>query len=792
LQYNSTGHFASEESFVCAYPYRKTMKDILTKLKSSLHSKKSSGSSLSGGVATIVGLAVVTSVTIPALAAPTLKEKENQAASAVSLDKLSPELRQAVATHHFDAQEFLRTKQALRLGTAPSAGTIRVIVRTSGSLGNRAVRLRLAQSGVKLGRTFTRTGTLVVDATPAQLVLLAAETSVLSISPDSPTVSNSIPLDVNATSVGVPEVTRVARHLDNGAINGKGVTVAVLDSGIAPVGDLAGRIVGFKDFVNGSSSAPYDDYGHGTHVAGIVAGSGASSKGTGAKKTYRGIASHANIVGAKVLDGTGQGTVSDAIAGIEWCIENKAAYNIRVINLSLGTKVRESYKTDPLCQAAERAVAAGIVVVATAGNHGKYASINSPGNDPAVITVGASNSNSTSRRSDDSITSYTSRGPAAIDATMKPDLVAPGNRVVSLRAPGSWIDTNQPQTKVPTSEYTTATGATAYAQISGSSMAAPAVAGAAALLLQVNPQMTPSSVKAALMASAQLISGKDPLTGLKGVYDPFTQGAGELNLPGAVSIALHYKQGVGLTGTPYTTTKIAGERFRWSIVTLRHRWRLQGAVSNTLLSGRSRWAALNNSTVWTDELIWGGSISLQVGNGIAVVQNASWGTSGDNASWNTGGDAPSYTDTPVEAGEEAEEEDNVSWNTGGDNASWNTGGDAPSWSEDSVAESAFSAPEEDNASWNTGGDSPFQGTGADNASWNTGGDAPSAIDTPSMLLIADNASWNTGGDAPIAYSGDPVAEEEEDNVSWNTGGDAPSATDEPAEEDNASWNTGGD
>jgi serine protease AprX len=727
----------------------------------------------------MVGIAVIASVSAPAFAAPA-QNQDNRAANseiaASALEKMSPELREAIAGHRVPQQEFLRTSKTLRLGTAPSAGTVRVIVRTSGLLSSRATRLRLAQSGARLGRTFARTGTQVIDATPEQIAALAADRTVLSISPDSPTASTGAKLDVNSTSIGVPEVARVAHRLNSGSINGRGVTVAVLDSGVAPVGDLEGRIIGFKDFVNGNDSTPYDDYGHGTHVAGIVAGSGAASAGTDARQTYRGIAFGANIVGAKVLGATGEGTVSDAIAGIEWCIENRAVYNIRVINLSLGTRVRESYKTDPLCQAAERAVAAGIVVVATAGNKGKYNSINSPGNDPAVITVGASNAGSTARRSDDVITSYTSRGPAAIDATMKPDLVAPGNRVVSLRAPGSWIDTNQPQTNVPISEYSKASGTTAYARISGSSMAAPAVAGAAAILIQANPQMTPNGVKAALMVSAQLLSGKDPLKGTTGVYDPFTQGAGELNLPGALNVALHYQSGLGVVGAPCTVSMIAGERFRWSLVTLRHRWRLKNAAANTLLSGPSLWASLGKGSVWTDDLIWGGSISLQYGNGVATVTNAAWGTSGDNASWNTGGDAPSLTESAFSV----PEEDNVSWNTGGDNASWNTGGDAPSWSDDSLVESAFSAPEEDNASWNTGGD---------NASWNTGGDAP-----VSMLLIADNASWNTGGDSPFSMTeGDlPAAPEpDEDNASWNTGGDAPSDSEEPVE-DNASWNTGGD
>lgn len=754
------------------------MKEMFTKLRFSIRPNKMTGDKAVGHVATIAGLAVLAAFTSPVFAAPDSNREAAGKVSASALNKLSPELREVVAGNSAAPQDFLRTARAIKLGTAPAAGTMRVMVRTSGSLLSRETRLLLAKSGAKLGRTFARSGMQVIDATPEQLAVLAGERTVLSISPDSPTASTAAKLDVNARSVGVPEALGIARRLNSGPINGRGVTVAVLDSGIAPVGDLAGRIVGFKDFVNGADSTPYDDYGHGTHVAGVVAGSGAASSGDDAKRTYRGIAPGAKIVGGKVLGAEGQGTVSDAIAGIEWCIENKAVYNIRVINLSLGTKVRESYKTDPLCQAAERAVAAGIVVVATAGNRGAYTSINSPGNDPAVITVGASNSMSTARRSDDVITSYTSRGPSAIDATMKPDLVAPGNRVVSLRAPGSWIDTKQSQTTVPTSEYSKATGESAYTRLSGSSMAAPAVAGAAALLLQANPGMTPNAVKAALMVSAQLLSGKDPLKGTTGAYDPFTQGAGALNLPGALNVAIHYRPGVGLMGAPHTTSKIAGERFRWSIDTIRHRWRLRNAVPTTLLSGPSLWATLGSSSVWTDALVWGGSISMTRGNGIAIIQNAIWGTAGDNVSWNTGGDAPTAFQAPENSnvswntgGDNVSwntggdsplafatpEEDNVSWNTGGDNVSWNTGGDSPSWSTDSIHESAFAAPDEDNVSWNTGGD---------NVSWNTGGDAP-----VSSLLVADNVSWNTGGDAPFKFAEGDLPTPEEANVSWNTGGD---------------------
>ena len=122
-----------------------------------------------------------------------------------------------------------------------------------------------------------------------------------------------------------------------------------------PVDDIVNHIVAFHDVVNGQV-APYDDNGHGTHVAGIIAGDGTDSSGASATKTFKGIASGAGIVGVKVTDANGNTTASAVIAGINWCIENQATYNIRVMNISLGGAVLESYKTDPICQAVEQAV----------------------------------------------------------------------------------------------------------------------------------------------------------------------------------------------------------------------------------------------------------------------------------------------------------------------------------------------------------------------------------------------------------------------------------------------------
>src|SRR5687767_3469814 len=235
--------------------------------------------------------------------------------------------------------------------------------------------------------------------------------------------------------------------------SGAGVGIAVIDSGIANWHDDLGasassktgqRVTAFVDFVNNQTSK-YDDWGHGTHVAGIIAGSGYHSYGARA-----GIAPRANIVALKALDSEGKGRISNIIAALDWVLANRVQYNIRVVNMSLGAGVHESYNTDPLTLAAKRAVDAGIVVVAAAGNYGKakngetqYGAIGAPGNAPWVLTVGASNTNGTSDRSDDTIASYSSRGPTMIDFAAKPDIVAPGTGTVSLATENSLFYTTK-------------------------------------------------------------------------------------------------------------------------------------------------------------------------------------------------------------------------------------------------------------------------------------------------------------------------------------------------------------
>ncbi len=345
--------------------------------------------------------------------------------------------------------------------------------------------------------------------------------------------------------------------------DGTGIAVAVIDSGMACHGDLYGtggsggkcRIIYSQDFVGGGT---YDFYGHGIHVAGIIAGSGKSTNYSTYKRTFKGIAPNANLVNLRVLDQNGQGTDSGVISAIQVAINLTGKLHIRVMNLSLGRQVFESYTLDPLCQAVEAAWKKGIVVVAAAGNYGRdnsmgtsgYATITSPGNDPYVITVGAMKTQGSTLRSNSLIASYSSKGPTLLDHVVKPDIVAPGNRVVSLYAPAVWNSaTGQYNTEALPQEYpqnlvsypyydgSNSLGYSNYLYfLSGTSMATPVVSGAAALLVQAQPRITPDQVKARLMKTAykafpSTSATVDPVTGVTYVseYDIFTVGAGYLD-----------------------------------------------------------------------------------------------------------------------------------------------------------------------------------------------------------------------------------------------------------------------
>jgi serine protease AprX len=418
-------------------------------------------------------------------------------------------------------------------------------------------------------------------------------------------------------------------------LTGAGVGVAIIDSGISswhddltntnstlyPYGNQ--RVTKFVDFVNGRT-LPYDDNGHGSHVAGIIAGNGYDSDGE-----KSGIAPNASLISLKVLDQNGKGTISNIIAALGWVAVNAKANNIRVVNMSVGAGVYESYWSDPLTLAAKKLTDRGIIVVAAAGNLGKNAAgqlqwggITSPGNAPWVLTVGASSTMGTLTRSDDTMASYSSSGPTAKDFTAKPDLVAPGTGTVSLAVPGSTFYTTK-------SQYLQAStkplGSIPYLVLSGTSMSAPVVSGTVALMLEANPNLTPNLVKAVLQYTAQEYPG----------YSPLRQGAGFLNTLGAVRLAQFYanpQQGQRMPVQQIWSRKLIWGNHRLSHIVIKpdaNAW-ANGVVwgSPRTLGATGDPIVLGTVGLFGDNIVWGTAL---------LGDNIVWGTAllGDNIVWGT-------------------------------------------------------------------------------------------------------------------------------------------------------------
>jgi serine protease AprX len=414
-----------------------------------------------------------------------------------------------------------------------------------------AIQTVAASLGIPVLRVLD--GMVVVEATPSVLNTLQGVTGVVSISLDN-LVTPTMSVSDRATAADQARAGSgglLGSLLGTPAVNGKGVGVAIVDSGIATNhAALYGKVVASVNYATGETGTS-DAFGHGTHVAGIIAG----SINYGPTSLYKnGIAPGAHLVNVRVLNRVGVGYTSDVIAGIQWVVANRVKYSIRVMNLSLGHPIQAPCAFDPLCVAAEDAVAKGLVVVASAGNSGKDAagnpvlgSVSTPGNAPGVITVGALNTWATVSRDDDTVASYSSRGPTRYDMMLKPDVVAPGNKIVSLEAQGSYLAKTYPALHVAGS------GQNAYSMMSGTSMAAAMVSGGAALVLQSTPSLTPRHVKVALQVTAQFM----PEAGL------VAAGAGSVNFYAARKVASGNDSLLGVVttllvgGTPVTGSGFA-------------------------------------------------------------------------------------------------------------------------------------------------------------------------------------------------------------------------------------------
>ena len=376
--------------------------------------------------------------------------------------------------------------------TGNPAHKVRVIVRSNGPT-RAAVLKALRNHGVKIRRQHEHSGQFAVEVSGRDLVWLDNLQGIGAISFDSevrpaPMAAQSIvggALSQAATGKGTQ--LRASLGLSELDPTGAGVGIAVIDSGIAPVPDLAGRISAFYDFTNGQGgvpTAPVDPYGHGTHVAGLIAGSGALSNGQ-----FEGVAPSAHLIGLRVLDTSGSGSTSDAIAAVEFATANREALGIDIINISLGHPPYSRAADDPLVQAVEAASRAGVIVVVSAGNIGVnpvtnqigYAGILSPANAPSALAVASSKSMGTLDPTDDRIANYSSRGPTWYDGFAKPDIAAPGQNMVGPFAPDSFLGTAYPALLV-----SDAYGEQTYLALSGSSMAAGVESGLIAVVLEGN------------------------------------------------------------------------------------------------------------------------------------------------------------------------------------------------------------------------------------------------------------------------------------------------------------------
>jgi serine protease AprX len=459
----------------------------------------------------------------------------------------------------------------------------------------------------------------VAHLTSAQLT--AARGAGLAATPDS-----SMRLDGSVTStcngaalpagshpsvafLGVTGATQVFARGDIG----QGVTVAVLDTGIDSLPDFQGRIIDGVDLTGGSNPT-LDAYGHGTFVAGLIASDGQSSHGQ-----YLGEAPGARLVSIKVAGANGSTSETTVIAGIQWAIAHRATDKIRVLNISLGAPPSTPSYADPLDQAVEQAWEAGIVVVTSAGNSGPYnGSITSPGDDPLAITVGALDDGGGTNPANFSIPSFSSVGPTMYDAGFKPDIIAPGRSVISLKAPGSTIAQQNPQACIGSSNFVG----------SGTSFSTAIVSGMVALMLEQQPNLTPNQVKAALLAGTTPGPSGNPFVdghGIANAVGAITESGLSLNQQGAASL----EQTVAAAGPGPVSLGASWTASPWNP----SNW--SGAAWNGAAWNGAAWnGAAWNGAAWNGAAWNGAAWNGAAWNG-AAWNGAAWnGAAWNGAAWN--------------------------------------------------------------------------------------------------------------------------------------------------------------
>jgi serine protease AprX len=399
-------------------------------------------------------------------------------------------------------------------GAVPAAATstrhtTKVVIATTGDAAARHVADDLRHAGAKHVRPLPLIHGFAAEIPGAYVARLSAEQGVTSVTVDRMlkllSVDPTLGYDVSGDEGSLYNVTRIthAQGAYTAGITGKGVDVALIDSGVAPVqGMTSGNVVNGPDLSFESQSGTLrhlDTYGHGTHMASIIAGRDVTQAATaydGDVTHYYGVAPDARVLSVKVADHDGATDVSQVIAAIDWVVahKNDNGMNVRVLNLSFGTDSTQPAQIDPLCFAVEQAWKRGIVVVVAGGNDGTARSnLSNPAQDPYVIAVGAEEPMNTIAVTDDTVPVFSSRG----NDRRHVDVVAPGVHLLGLRVPGSEIDQNVPSARV----------GSRFFRGSGTSQAAAVVSGTVALMLQKWPGLTPDQVKKHLMNQATFFAG---------------------------------------------------------------------------------------------------------------------------------------------------------------------------------------------------------------------------------------------------------------------------------------------
>jgi hypothetical protein len=503
--------------------------------------------------------------------------------------------------------------------SASSAGQMSVVVRELDGAGNGPERAVSAFGG-SVGRQLDILGGFAAKVPVDRLDALRAVAGVASVSEDAGLTLQSTDVAAQAAQAGslytiANKVTGASAMWDAG-YTGKGVDIAIIDSGVVPVDGFTtpGKVVHGPDLTleNNTPARNLDTYGHGTAMSSIIAGRDSAATAVSGNSTdFVGMAPDARLVSVKIADAKGQTDVSQAIAAIDWVVQNrnKNGLNIRVLNMSFGTDGVQDYLLDPLAYAAEQAWHKGIVVVVAVGNEGFGTSkVNNPAYDPYLIAVGSDNANGTATTADDAVSTFSNDG----DGTRNPDLVAPGEKVVSLRAPGSYLDTTYPAARIGERLF----------RGSGTSQAAAVVSGAAALLIQQRPELNPDQVKAILTASAAPIPNATARQ----------QGAGLVDLAKAKDTAIpaNAKQTFAVsvgTGSLELArgsvhVKVAGKEIRGEI-----------DIRGKAFNAKAFAAGVKNGTNWNNSALSGVSWSGVSWSGVSW-SGVSWsGVSWSGVSW---------------------------------------------------------------------------------------------------------------------------------------------------------------